>query len=112
VKLGHVALDGPKIKAKASKHKAMSYERMEKRAAELEAEVGKWLEAAEATDAEEESGTAPTRPARRCRVGSPTRSSALSAFAEPRLNWRQRRRLRPKPSLKRRLRARQYAGKP
>ena len=44
VKLGHVALDGTKIKANASKHKAMSYERMEKRAAELEAEVAKWLE--------------------------------------------------------------------
>ena len=33
VKLGHVALDSTKIKANASKHKAMSYERMEKRAA-------------------------------------------------------------------------------
>jgi hypothetical protein len=54
VKLGHVALDGTKIKANASKHKAMSYERMEKRAAELEAEVGKWLSAAEAADAEED----------------------------------------------------------
>jgi hypothetical protein len=32
VKLGHVALDGTKIKANASNHKAMSYERMEKRA--------------------------------------------------------------------------------
>ena len=42
VKLGHVALDGTKIKANASKHKAMSYERMEKRAAELEAEVANW----------------------------------------------------------------------
>jgi hypothetical protein len=39
VKLGHVALDGTKIKANASKHKAMSYERMKKREAELEAEV-------------------------------------------------------------------------
>jgi Transposase and inactivated derivatives len=46
VKLGHVALDGTKIKANASKHKAMSYERMEKRAAELEAEVAKWLSSA------------------------------------------------------------------
>src|ERR1700674_1249315 len=42
------------IKANASKHKAMSYERMEKRAAELEAEVARWLEVAEATDAEED----------------------------------------------------------
>src|ERR1700756_4872749 len=54
VKLGHVALDGTKIKANASKHKAMSYERMEKRAAELEAEVARWLEVAEATDAGED----------------------------------------------------------
>jgi transposase len=54
VKLGHVALDGTKIQANASKHKAMSYERMEKRAAELEAEVAKWLSAAEAADADED----------------------------------------------------------
>src|SRR6184192_4782828 len=50
VKLGHVALDGTKIKANASKHKAMSYERMEKRAAELEAEVAKWLAALRSTE--------------------------------------------------------------
>jgi hypothetical protein len=43
-----------KIKANASKHKAMSYERMEQRAAELEAQVAKWLGAAEAADAEED----------------------------------------------------------
>ncbi len=54
VKLGHVALDGTKIKANASKHKAMSYERMEKRAVELEAEVARWLAVAEATDAAED----------------------------------------------------------
>src|SRR5260221_4997683 len=54
VKLGHVALDGTKIKANASKHKAMSYGRMEDRAAELEAEVAKWLSTAEAADAEED----------------------------------------------------------
>ena len=49
-----MALDGTKIKANASKHKAMSYERMEQRAAELETEVGKWFAVAEATDAEED----------------------------------------------------------
>jgi transposase len=54
VKLGHVALDGTKIKANASKHKAMSYERMKKREAELKAEVARWLEAAEAADREED----------------------------------------------------------
>jgi|SRR5579883_229725 transposase len=54
VKLGHVALDGSKIKANASKHKAMSYERMKKREAELQAEVDRWLKAAAAADAEED----------------------------------------------------------
>lgn len=54
VKLGHVALDGTKIKANASKHKAMSYERMKKREAELQAEVDGWLKAAETADAEED----------------------------------------------------------
>ena len=54
VKLGHVALDGTKIKANASKHKAMSYERMAKRAAELEAEVAGWMDAAAAADGSED----------------------------------------------------------
>lgn len=54
VKLGHVALDGTKIKANASKHKAMSYAHMKKREAELQAEVDGWLAAAEAADAEED----------------------------------------------------------
>lgn len=54
VKLGHVALDGTKIKANASKHKAMSYQRMKEREAELNAEVDGWLKAAEAADAAED----------------------------------------------------------
>lgn len=54
VKLGHVALDGTKIKANASKHKAMSYARMSEREKELAAEVARWLDAAEAADAEED----------------------------------------------------------
>lgn len=54
VKLGHVALDGTKVKANASKHKAMSYGHMKKREAELQAEVDRWLEAAEAADREED----------------------------------------------------------
>ena len=54
VKLGHVALDGTKLKASASKHKAMSYGRMKKREVELKAEVDRWLEAAEAADRAED----------------------------------------------------------
>lgn len=54
VKLGHVALDGTKIKANASKHKAMSYERMGAKEKELEAEVARLLEQAQQVDAAED----------------------------------------------------------
>ena len=54
VKLGHVALDGTKIKANASKHKAMSYGRMKNKEVDLAAEVAGWLEAAEAADRAED----------------------------------------------------------
>ena len=50
VKLGHVSLDGTKVKANASKHKAMSYGRMEKKAEELEGEVKRLLAQAQAVD--------------------------------------------------------------
>jgi len=50
VKLGHVALDGSKVKANASKHKAMSYGRMKKAEAELQAIVSGWFKQAEASD--------------------------------------------------------------
>ena len=39
VKLGHVALDGAKVKANASKHKAMSYRRMREKEEQLESET-------------------------------------------------------------------------
>ena len=54
VKLGHVSLDGTKVRANASKHKAMSYGRMEKKVVELEAEVAQLLKRAESTDAQED----------------------------------------------------------
>ena len=54
VKLGRVALDGTKVKASASKHKAMSYGRMPEREAALEAEVRRILDEAEATDRAED----------------------------------------------------------
>jgi transposase len=54
VKLGHVALDGTKVKANASKHKAMSYDRMVKREPELAAEVDRLLAEAEALDEKED----------------------------------------------------------
>jgi transposase len=54
VKLGHVSLDGTKVRANASKHKAMSYARMEKSVVELEAEVKRLLSEAEAIDTSED----------------------------------------------------------
>jgi len=54
VKLGHVAIDGTKLQANASKHKAMSYERMNEKEKALKAEVEKLLEEAARTDAEED----------------------------------------------------------
>jgi hypothetical protein len=53
VNLGKVALDGTKIKANASKHKAMGYKRMRKNEAELEAEIA-LLAAAKRADREDE----------------------------------------------------------
>ena len=54
VKLGHVALDGTKIKANASRHKAMSYKRMKEEESRLEAEVAELLKKAESVDEEED----------------------------------------------------------
>src|SRR5712692_11888460 len=54
VKLGHVALDGTKLKANASKHKAMTYARMEETERRLDAEVRALLEQAQQVDAAED----------------------------------------------------------
>jgi transposase len=55
VKLGHVSIDGTKVQANASKHKAMSYERMCSEEKRLEAQVTEWLrQAQEIDDTEDE----------------------------------------------------------
>jgi len=54
MKLGRVALDGTKVKANASKHKAMSYDRMKEKERQIRAEVRELLAQAEAADAEED----------------------------------------------------------
>src|SRR5271154_3524148 len=54
VKLGHVAIDGTKIKANASKHKAMSYARMGETERRLKQEIDALLQQAEDTDAAED----------------------------------------------------------
>ncbi len=89
VGLGTLALDGTKLRANASRHKAMSYQRMTKKEAELEAEiaalrgnVGALLADAERTDAEEDERFGPDRrgdqlPAELCR-----REGRLAAIRE------------------------------
>ena len=54
VKLGQVAMDGTKLKADASKHKAMSYDRMQEKEKQLREEVEKLLAQATQVDAEED----------------------------------------------------------
>src|SRR5947209_4230629 len=54
MKVGRVAVDGTKVKANASKHKAMSYDRMLEKEQQLKAEVKQLLLQAEAADAEED----------------------------------------------------------
>ncbi len=54
VKLGHVALDGTKVRANASKHKAMSYRRMKEKEAQLASEVAELLRRSQEVDDEED----------------------------------------------------------
>jgi len=54
VNLGHIALDGTKLKASASKHKAMSYGRMKQEEEKLKKEIEGLMEQAEAIDARED----------------------------------------------------------
>jgi transposase len=54
VKLGRVSLDGTKVKASASRHKAMSYERIKEKQQQLKEEVQQLLAQAEAADEEED----------------------------------------------------------
>lgn len=54
VKLGHVSLDGTKVKANASRHKAMSYGRMKEEEKRLKKEIRELLTHAESVDADED----------------------------------------------------------
>lgn len=54
IKFGHISLDGSKVKANASKHKAMSYGRMKKKKDELEREVQELLGQASKIDEKED----------------------------------------------------------
>jgi len=61
VKLGQVAIDGTRLKANASKHKAMSYGRMGEQEAVLQAEIAELLRRAEQADRDEDARYGPDR---------------------------------------------------
>jgi transposase len=65
--LGHVALDGTKVKANTSKHKAMSYGRMRQREAQLKEEIARLVQQAERRTRLRIGSTAPIRTATRSR---------------------------------------------
>jgi transposase len=87
VKLGTVAIDGTKIKANASRHKAMSYERMQQTEAELKAQIDALLERAKTTDAAQADEPELDIPAEIER-----REARLKAIAEARERLEQRQR--------------------
>jgi transposase len=60
-KVGTIALDGTKVKANASRHKAMSYDRMKTEEARLKEEIAKLLADAEAADKAEDIEHGPDR---------------------------------------------------
>ena len=58
-RLGHVSLDGTKVRANASKHKAMSYGRMLSKEQALEEEIRGWFAEAQRQDADEDTAYGP-----------------------------------------------------
>lgn len=87
VKLGTIAVDGTKVKANASRHKAMSYERMLRSEAELKAQIAVLLERAKSADEAEKMEAELDLPAEIAR-----REVRLGAIAEARQRLEQRQR--------------------
>ena len=108
-KVGTIALDGTKVKANASRHKAMSYDRMKEEEKRLKEEIAKLLAEAEATDATEDAAHGPDRRATNCPTNWLAVRAAWRRSRRPRRSWRSgrgpkrpRRRPAAKPRGKRR----------
>jgi transposase len=87
VKLGTIAVDGTKIKANASRHKAMSYERMRRAEAELKAQITALMDKANAADEAERNEPELDIPAEIAR-----RQDRLERIAEAKARLEQRQR--------------------
>ena len=89
----------------------MSYERMGKRAEELEAEVAAWMDAAAKADASEDAAFGRDKSGEEMPAWVGDKSGGPRRSAQPRPNWRPRREPPPKPSAKRGPRRRR-SGRP
>jgi transposase len=89
VKLGHVAIDGTKLKANASKHKAMSYDRMPEKEKQLREEVDKLLAQAAQADAEEDANYGKGKQADELPAELARKESRLKKMAEAKASMEQ-----------------------
>jgi transposase len=87
-KVGTIALDGTKVKANASRHKAMSYDRMKTEEARLKEEIAKLLAEAEATDKAEDIEHGPDRHGDELPDELARRQSRLAKIQGPENCWR------------------------
>ena len=88
-KVGTIALDGTKVKANASRHKAMSYDRMKAEEARLKEEIAKLLADAEAADDAEDLRARPRPSGRRaCPTSWLGVKAAWRRSSRPRNCWR------------------------
>ena len=90
VKLGHVALDGTKVRASASKHKAMSYARMKEKEERLAAEVEELLRRAQELDDEEDRRYGRDQRGDELPEELAFRESRLRKIREAKARWRRR----------------------
>jgi transposase len=92
-KVGTIALDGTKVKANASRHKAMSYDRMKSEEARLKQEIAKLLAEAESTDRAEDIEHGPDRQGDELPDELARRQSRLAKIQEARKLLEQRARV-------------------
>ena len=100
LRVGRVALDGSKVKANASKHKAMSYDRLPQKRRQLRAEVEQLLARAEATDAAEDAEHGANRRGDELPAELQRRESRLARIREAKRGLK----TRPRPPVIHRIR--------
>ena len=100
-RVGRVAVDGTKIKANASKHKAISYGRMAEKQRQLRDEVRQLLAQADAAERPRTRRTEPISKATSCRPNCNGVRVAWPGSGKPRRRWRPARSPRPPPRASR-----------